>query len=295
MTTRLRLLWLVLALGAALGAAQARYVREEQMDLPVQVTDASGNEVRRTIKVTLWHDPANPRPQPVLVLNHGRSAQAQGRAAVGRAKFTEASDYFVRRGFIVAVPTRIGYGVTGGDDVEYTGPCDKKHYAPGYAAATRQTLAVLEALRRRSDAAKDRAVVVGQSFGGTTAVAVAALNPPGVQLAINFAGGGGGNPETRPQRPCDPAQLRQLFRGYGATARIPSLWVYAENDRYFGPKHPRDWFDAYVAAGAQAELAQFPPHGEDGHSLFTRFPQVWQPRVSQFLDTHGFKPPAGSN
>jgi hypothetical protein len=40
-------------------------------------------------------------------------------------------------------------------------------------------------------------------------------------------------------------------------------------------------------------MTQYPPHGEDGHSLFTRFPEVWQPRVAEFLDTVGFSKPAG--
>lgn len=36
------------------------------------------------------------------------------------------------------------------------------------------------------------------------------------------------------------------------------------------------------------EFVQFPPHGDDGHLLFTRFPQVWQPVVADFLRRQGF-------
>ena len=69
------------------------------------------------------------------------------------------------------------------------------------------------------------------------------------------------------------------------------LWIYTENDMYFGPTYPREWFDAYVAAGGKAQLVQFPPRGDDGHLLFSRFPEDWQPRVSEFLDAHGFPAP----
>jgi dienelactone hydrolase len=62
-------------------------------------------------------------------------------------------------------------------------------YPPGYAAAAQQTLAVLEAVRQRPDAARDRAVVMGQSFGGATAVTIAGLNPAGVQAAFLEARG----------------------------------------------------------------------------------------------------------
>lgn len=274
---------------AASAPAQAKWI-EEQMDLPVQVSDSYGKTIAQSIKLTLFRDDSNPTPAPVLVLNHGRSAEATERAAMGRARYLKASRYFVAQGFIVAVPTRIGYGDTGGQDVEDTGNCSSKRYEPGYAAALAQTVAVLEAVRSRPDADRERAVIAGQSFGGTTAIAAAAQRIPGVVAAINFAGGGGGNPKTRPQRPCAPQAMERLFGSYGKSARVPTLWIYTENDQYLGAEHPREWFKAFKDAGGVGEFEQFPPHGEDGHSLFTRFPEVWQPRVRAFLDGLGVAP-----
>jgi hypothetical protein len=43
---------------------------------------------------------------------------------------------------------------------------------------------------------------------------------------------------------------------------------------YFEPRYPKEWSDAYVKQGATAQFVQFPPHGEDGHSLFSRAPDV---------------------
>lgn len=280
----------IAVLCAASAGAQAR-LHEEVFDLPVMVVDAYGKQITQSIKVTVFHDERNPQPAPVLVLNHGRATEPQQRLEVGRVRYSEASRFFVQRGFVVAVPTRIGYGVTGGEDVEDTGPCSRKDYPPGFRVAAQQTLAVLEAVRQRPDAAKDRAVIVGQSFGGATAVAVAGLNPAGVQAAINFAGGSGGNPKTTPQRPCAPHLLERTFRHYGETARIPMLWIYTENDMYFGARYPRDWHAAYVRSGGAAEFLHLPPHGEDGHSLFTRFPRAWQPKVAEFLESLGFAAP----
>ena len=279
-----KLVWLaVLVLPCAHAA-----LREEQIDISVGVIDAYGKSIGQTIKVTVFSDNANLQPAPVLVLNHGRAPDAEGRAKLGRARYTDASKFLVQRGFIVAVPTRIGYGVSGGPDIEDSGPCSAKRYPPAFAVAAEQTLAVLAAMRLRPDAAQDRAVVMGQSYGGATAVAVAALNPPGVQASINFAGGGGGNPKTQPQRPCAPQALERMYSDYGKTARLPMLWIYTENDMYFGAELPRQWHAAYVAAGGQAQLVQFPPQGDDGHLLFTRFPELWQPRVAAFLDAQGF-------
>jgi dienelactone hydrolase len=283
---------IALFLSSLLATAVSAVVREEQVDLPVQVVDGYGKSISQVIKVTVFSDDSNPRPAPVMVINHGRAATAEGRAALGRARYSAISQFFVRQGFIVAVPTRIGYGLSGGEDVEDTGGCSSKRYPPAYAAAAQETLAVLAVARQRPDAAQDRAVIMGQSYGDAIAVAMAGLNPPGVQASVNFAGGGGGDPKGRPQRPCSPQQLERMFEGYGQTAKVPMLWIYTENDMYFGPTHPKEWFDAYVKAGAPAQFVQFPPHGEDGHSLFTRFPDVWKPKVVEFLAAQGFKTPA---
>jgi len=269
------------------GAAQARLV-EEQMSVPVRVTDGFGKEVVHDIVVTVFRDDRAARPYPLLILNHGRAGTPEERSALGRARYAVASLWLTRLGFIVAVPTRVGYGVTGGEDVEDTGLCGRKNYPPGFAASAAETLTVLEALRRRADVAPDRAVVMGQSFGGATAIAVAALAPAGVQLAVNFAGGGGGDTKARPQDPCAPASLKKLFADYGRTARMPTLWIYTENDMYFGPRLPEEWFEAFKAAGGNGRYVRFPANGESGHNLFSAAPTIWQPTVLEFLRANGY-------
>jgi len=269
------------------GLAQAKIV-EEVIKVPVKVNDAYGKPIAQDILVTVYFDDAAPKPYPVLVLNHGRAPEPEKRAAMGRVRTSANSRWLARLGFVVAVPTRIGYGDSGGEDVEETGPCNRKNYPPGYTAAAEQTLQVLEFMRQRPDTAKDRAVIMGQSFGGATAITVAAKNPPGVQATINFAGGGGGNPATMPQNPCATPLLERMFAAYGKTARTPTLWVYTENDMFFGPKFPKQWFDAFKAAGGVGEYVLFPPNGESGHGLFTQAPEVWRARVIAFLQANGY-------
>ena len=81
---------------------------------------------------------------PFLVLNHGRPAQPDEYAKMGRVRFTDNARWFVSKGFAVFVPTRIGYGVTGGEDMEYSGLGSARNYAPGFEAAAQQTLRVIE-------------------------------------------------------------------------------------------------------------------------------------------------------
>ena len=271
----------------ALAAVQARLV-EEQHELPVTVVDAFDKQIAQTIKVTIFVDDATPEPRPVLVINHGRASDAAARSALGRARYSDASRWFAHLGFAVAVPTRVGYGASRGDDVEDSGSCPAKNYPPGFSAAAQQTLAALRFMHERADTLKDRDVVVGQSYGGATSIAVAALNPASTVAVVNFAGGGGGDPKERPQAPCSPQRLERLFAQYGRTARVPSLWIYAENDMYFGPSLPQAWFKAFREAGGVGDFVQVPPQGDDGHSTFVRAPAVWQPIVVGFLKARGF-------
>ena len=128
---------IVILLAGALAAAlpaQARLVEEKRW-LGVKVLDGHGHEVSRQIMVTVFYDGDSPSPRPVVILNHGRAAKAADRAALGRAQYSDASKWLTQLGFIVAVPTRIGYGVTAGPDVEDSGACGSKHYPPAYAAA----------------------------------------------------------------------------------------------------------------------------------------------------------------
>ena len=268
-------------------AALAKPV-EEAIKVAVQAANIYRKEVAQDIVVTLVHDDATASPRPLLLLQHGRAADANVRAALGRARYSVNAEWFAKLGFLVAVPTRVGYGESAGEDIEDTGSCNRKTYAPAFIAVARQTEAVIALLRKRADVLPDRAVVVGQSFGGAGAIALAAAAPNGVQAVINFAGGGGGNPKTNPGSPCDPVQLRRTFAGFGESARMPSLWLYTENDLFFGPSLPLQWFEAYKAAGGNGEFVQFPATGEDGHSLFTQAPQLWRKKVIEFLRAVGY-------
>ncbi|MGE0314540.1 MAG: alpha/beta hydrolase [Lautropia sp.] len=273
---------------ASTGTAATAAMQEASVSVPAVVADMQGRIVQRDVSVALLHDDATPVPRPLLVILHGRATDTKGRAALDRGRYTQNAQWFAERGFQVAIPARIGYGKTGGADVEDTGACEHQRYEPAFEAIGRQTRAVLAALRTRADVAKDRAVVVGLSFGGVGAIALAARPPPGVQAIINFAGGGGGNPDTRPADPCDADTLRDLLARYGETARIPSLWIYAENDRYFGVKYPLAWFGAFVGSGGKGEFALMPAFGNDGHQLFTQAPDIWASRVDAFLRSVGF-------
>ena len=126
---------------------------------------------------------------------------------------------------------------------------------------------------------------MGQSFGGTTAIALAAKSIPGVLAAVNFAGGGGGRPDTHPEQPCGADRMTDLFASYGTTARIPTLWLYSENDKYWGPTIPRNWLKAFTDRGGRGQFVQLPSYKSDGHPSFTGNRDAWKPAFEEFLAT----------
>lgn len=276
----------VLAVAAWAPHAAARLV-EEVVQLPVEVRDYYGRTHQHAITVTVFRDDERPR-SPFLVLNHGRAGDEAGRARLGRARYGENSAWFVARGFAVFVPTRVGYGVTGGPDVEWSGACAQREYGASFETGAAQVLKVIDYAKARSYVDPGRGVVAGQSVGGAVSMALAAKNVEGVAAVINFAGGSGGNPATSPETPCSEPRLRRVFGDYGASARRPTLWLYSENDLYWGKSHPRAWFEAFRARGGAGEFVQLPAFGRDGHSSFTGNPAAWRPAVERLLTELGF-------
>lgn len=263
----------------------AAAVVEEIFELPVEVKDIYGRAHRQAFTVTVFRDDARAK-SPFMVISHGR-ANRDGRARLGRARYTANARYFVSRGFAVFVPTRVGYGVSGGPDVEYSGPCSRRDFAPAFDAGAVQVIAVIRHAQAQDYVDPAKGVLVGQSVGGAITLALSARRIDGVLGAINFAGGSGGDPDFSPEEPCSEPSLRRVFARYGAAAKIPTLWLYSENDKYWGKESPHAWFKAYRAKGAAAEFVQLPPHGKDGHSSFSRNPDAWRPAVERFLATLG--------
>ena len=81
---------------------------------------------------------------------------------------------------------------------------------------------------------------------------------------------------------------RKVTRDFGMKSRIPMLWIYSENDTYFGPDLANRMHKAFTAAGGNAEFQMLPSFGSDGHFLIDAAEAVpiWSPVVSRFLDQH---------
>jgi dienelactone hydrolase len=235
---------------------------------------------------TIVYLPRGAGPFPLVVINHGSPRDAASRINF-TARFSAASGWFVRRGYAVAVPTRRGYGPTGGGWAEAFGSCDSPDYEGGGRATAQDIRAAVLYFREQPFVDRDRIVLAGQSAGGWGTLASAGQNLPGVVAIVNFAGGRGSR---GPDYVCTPSALVQAARRFGAGADLPILSVYAANDRYFNPSLARQIHEAFVEGGArQARLVELPAFGEDGHFLFSHRDGagLWGEPVATFLGSLG--------
>jgi dienelactone hydrolase len=154
-----------------------------------------------------------------------------------------------------------------------------------------QVMATYAFARTLPDVDTSRWIVVGQSAGGFTSVVTVGKRPPGLVAGINFAGGSGGDPDNHPQRPCSPQGVERLWRGLAGAGTAPMLWLYWQNDQYWGPDIPKEWNAAWIAGGGRAEMHTFAAAGKDGHAGSSIDMDHWVPVVDAFLDGLGFTRP----
>ena len=264
-------------------------VVEEQTTVLVKVLDQNAQEISHEIVVTLFRDDEAKTPYPLLVFNHGRDGTFEGRQKFGRVRYDKQLQWLAELGYLVAIPTRISYGVTGGPDVEDSGPCNDKNFAPGFLAAAKQTIELVGKLSQRRDVNANQVTLVGWSFGGMTSLAVASLNALKVNGIVVFAPGSGANP---PGPPCGVEGMTKLFMDYGRVSRVPTLWISTENDSFFPSAVENSWFDAYRSGGAVGKHVMTPPHGENGHFFFVRGSESWRPLMLDFLTSNQLLPVA---
>ena len=259
--------------GGACATAQT-FTREE-FRIPVKGAGEMGLE-------SLLIRPNEPGHYPLALLSHGSPRQAAERPLMTPMSLLPQALEFARRGWAALIVMRRGYGHSGGGWAESYGSCANPDYRLAGLASASDLLAALTYSARLPYIDSNRAIAVGVSAGGFATIALSAEQPNGLIAAINFAGGRG---SSSPDEVCRPERLIDAFAAYGARSRIPTLWIYAANDHFFGPAIARKAKEAFAGAGGHAELTLAPAFGADGHLLFSPAGiPVWTQYVDRFLD-----------
>jgi len=244
--------------------------------LPVSI---AGNEVKLDSFVIR---PDRQGRYPLVIMTGGTPSVASPKNLAGRSPiaFNRVAIAFAQRGYATITIMRRGYGLSsGGFAEELQQPCD---YLPAVRNSGDDILAAITALRGEPWVEADHILLVGQSTGGLAVLAAAAANPSGVVGLLDFDGGRHSPSATG--EPCGSDHLIDTVAALGRTARVPALWLYAENDRAYGPSLAQDMLRAYTAGGAPARLELLAPFDTDGHDLVYNAPlETWLPAVEPFL------------
>jgi dienelactone hydrolase len=183
---------------------------------------------------------------------------------------------------------RRGYGTSGGGFREDAQACSPHpdYYDSGKESA-KDLRAAIAYLAKLPEVDASRIISVGISAGGFATVALTSDPPPGLVAAINFAGGRGSR---KPDEVCNPGDLIRAFSDFGKKSRTPMLWVYSENDHFFGPQIAAQFYQAFTQSGGKASFIRATPFRRDGHGLFS-LPgiPIWTPMVDEFLASQNLK------
>jgi dienelactone hydrolase len=287
--------YLSLALLAALSTPETCFGAENRTLLPIQEEIWALPLIHPTIAYVAR--PLGNGPLPLAVMNHGVSLNARERSFFPLVEFRDAALWFARHGYMVVAPTGSGYGAAALDVPErglygvfYSkiGGCDNPNFHDAGMAVALLDKWIIDYMVEQKLAKPDGAIVIGQSAGGWAAIALSSQNLPSVKAIITFAAGRGGRFGGKPNNNCAPDKLVEATGEFGRKARVPMLWIYIENDTFFGPDLSKRMHEAYTAAGGDAEYHLMPPFGNEGHFFIDSVDAVpqWSPLVVKFLDKY---------
>ncbi|MBV9559946.1 MAG: dienelactone hydrolase [Bradyrhizobium sp.] len=274
---------LLLGLIAAGAAALCRPAAAEAFhreDLHIAMT-AAGDKGLEALLIR----PDDSARHPLALISHGTESDAQKRSDLTPYTFYRQAVEFARRGFAALVLLRRGYGESGGVYAEGRSCCEVETFLRSAQASIADLRTAIAAMERRPDVTTRGMIAVGVSSGGLATLALTADPPRGLAGAINFAGGirrSNASPDDAREAD-DQAALVQTFKSFGEKSRVPTLWIYAANDSYFGPELARRLFAAFTAGGGRAQLIEAPAFGNDGHHLFADGIPRWTAPVDDFL------------
>ncbi|KAF1028480.1 MAG: hypothetical protein GAK40_00927 [Burkholderia plantarii] len=212
-------------------------------------------------------------PFPLVVFNHGKNPGDLHDQP--RSRPIAFAREFVRRGYAVVAPNRQGFAGSGGTYVQEA--CDVERNGLAQAG---DVSATIDYMSKQSYVDASRIVVAGTSHGGLVSLAYGTEAAKGVKGIINFSGG-------LRQDLCDSWQknLTRAFGTYGEQTRVPSLWMYGDNDSVWSPALVEQLREAYVSHGASTLFVDYGRYKDDAHRLIVDRDGVpiWWPSVNAFL------------
>lgn len=158
--------------------------------------------------------------------------------------------------------------------------CEVQSWWPGLNAAFEDITAVINYAKELPFADPSRIILAGVSRGGFLSVAYAAKGSKKAELVgvINFVGGWVAQAEDN----CPMDFNYVSFSEFGKQTKIPTLWLYGENDTFYSLSSIQSYPKVFRDNGGKVrfELIRGVPH--NGHWL-SDYPKLWSGIVDEYL------------
>jgi len=228
--------------------------------------------------------PTGPGPFPIALITHGWVGDAAERAKMTADGLSSQARDLAHRGWLAVGVMRRGYGRSEGTFTEGF-DCRSLDYAKFLKNIAGDLTSALAAVSLRPDADPSRVLGVGVFTGGIAMLTFASEHPRGLVGIVNVSGGAGLDAAGKN---CDEGRLIAQLAAIGGQVRVPTLWLYAENDGTYGPDLVKRMQAGFTNGGGQADLRAFGPVGSDGHIIWSSFEgrAHWLPEMDKFLTAH---------
>jgi len=227
----------------------------------VRTTDDEG----QITLIAYVYRPVKTVGREVVIFNHGSTGGWATSPKEPVALTRSYIEYFIRRGFILVIPLRRGFGESSGS---YREECA---YQAGKCTLAESRAVAERALPEASkdlDAVIDQLVIgklappeakilmVGQSRGGFLSLYYAANRPEMVKGVISFVGGQASiSNKWPPEENAARMKLHEkVASSAGAALKVPTLWIYGARDSFYEEGASSQWFKAFKDAGGKGEI-----------------------------------------
>lgn len=200
---------------------------------------------------------------PLAIITHGRNSSSLSMGDLRAPRYATLARDLARRGWLAAVVMRRGAGQADGPLPSLTS-CPAPDIASSLEDDADDIAGALRALQARPDVDGQRVILLGESAGGATAMALMRRKPPGLRGVVNVAGGL--NLEGCRERGQDA--LVGAMADWQGPGAVPQLWIYARNDELFPPPLVARMRKAALDAGADVRFIDLPELKPRGHMAF---------------------------
>lgn len=231
----------------------------------------------------MLYRPENADKHPLIVFSHGRNGKNPPRDYTMVNWYESLFLQLASEGYVVVYFMRRGYGNSEGEDSELLDTAVEC----GLEAA-KDYQAAVEYWSGKEFVLPGKVVLMGQSQGGWAVLGCASVPIEGVVGVVNISGGTN-------YRSMGTGKITSDVQDHwvegcgelGATARVPSQWIYSRNDKAISGPTAERMFIAYTQAGAEAHMLMLPPFGNDGHGIVLN-PELFMGSIMEFFSTIGF-------